>query len=288
MRFWQIGFVLALALIEASCGETTNLPPEIIPGEVKTITLKLRFKDSCASGFICNYDASCMSAVQLIAKRTSDNSEIGKSCTPLGQCEDCLSPRLDVLCDMIFGQVIANLPSISLEEDFYLEVRGLHDSAGDADVCAQPSTSKWLMWGETASLDVKALSSRTVAEALVECRYCDGGCSGLDSLCPLEMPISNCLPSLSCNKNCDASVENSCFDGALECSTETGKCVVPVGQIGFCSPCSSRADCAPMHHCIADIGASSGFCASTCPQETCPSGAHCQPIGSGTSFQELP
>ena len=239
-RRWHCGAVWLLLALILACGETEPLPPKVIPGEIKTITLKLRFKDSCASGFICNYDASCMSAVQLVAKRTSDNSELGTSCTPLGTCEECLSPRLDVLCDMIFGQVIAELPALSLEEDFYLEVRGLHDAAGDTDVCAQPSTSKWLMWGETASLDVTNLSSRTVAEVVVECRYCDGGCAGLDSLCPLEMPTSNCLPSLECNKNCDASVENSCFDGALICNADTGKCEIPAGQTGFCSPCATR------------------------------------------------
>lgn len=280
--------VLFLLLTSMSCGETVVPDPEYIPGQTKTITVKLRFKDSCGAGFICTYDAGCMGAVQLIAKRASDNTEMGTSCTPLGDCEDCLSPRLGVLCDMVFGQVVAELPIIDLAEDFYLQVRGLHDAAGETDLCAQPSTSKWLMWGETQTIPVQELDDRYVAQAVVECRFCDGGCTGLSSVCPLQMPTSNCLPSIGCNKACDPSVATSCFDGELVCNADTQRCETAVGQIGFCSACVSRADCVGDHHCIAEIGESSGFCAPTCPQETCLSGAYCQPIGAGTTLQELP
>ena len=73
------------------CAEPVVPDPVVIE---KTITLQLRFKDSCGSGFVCSYDASCMGAVQLIAKRVSDKSVIGSSCTPLNLC--CASELGDI------------------------------------------------------------------------------------------------------------------------------------------------------------------------------------------------
>jgi len=277
--------VMGLAALLWLPGCAEPLVPDPILVE-KTITLQLRFKDSCGSGFVCSYDASCMGAVQLIAKRVSDKSVIGSSCTPLG--EDGLSPRLGVLCDIIFSEVVAELPDLPLDDDFFLQVRGLHDADGAESACANTSTSKWLMWGETDPISVMNLPDRVTAEASVECRVCENGCMGLGSSCSLEMPTSNCLPSLSCNKRCDPTAENSCFDGQLVCDAETASCAVPNDEITFCSTCNSRADCPNNHHCIADIGSSTGRCAPTCPTEMCPSGAFCQPIGEGTLLQELP
>jgi len=279
---------LMMCILIGLCGcDSEPLLPEV-QVEVKTITLKLRFKDSCGSGFICNYDASCMSAIQLIAKRTSDKSVIGSSCTPLGDCPDCQSDRLGVLCDMIFAEVIAELPQVPLDDDFYLQIRGLHDVEGSGDACSNTSTSQWLMWGESETVSVLDMVDPVSTEATVECRVCEGGCTGLNATCPIALPTSNCLPSLSCDKRCDPDKETPCFDGLLTCDAQTETCVVPQGQLDFCSPCGAREDCPGDQHCIAAIGSSSGHCAPACPAQTCPSGAFCQPIGEGTLLQELP
>lgn len=285
LKLAVIGLAVAWLSAALGCAETQTVTEFI----TKTVTLQLRFKDSCGSGFVCNYDASCMGAVQLIAKRASDKSAIGSSCTPLGTCDDCLSNRLDVLCDIIFAEVVAELPKLPLDEDFYLEVRGLHASAGDeADICQNTGTSNWLMWGETPPVSVANLPERLTAEASVECRVCEGGCSGLGSSCTLDMPASNCLPTLSCDKRCDPDKEAPCFDGRLTCDATTEICTVADDETTFCSLCATRADCPSNHHCIAAIGSSTGRCAPVCPNETCPSGASCQPIGEGTLLQELP
>ena len=120
------GLVVAWLSATLGCAETQTVTRFI----TKTVTLQLRFKDSCGSGLFATTTLPAYGSRPTHRQRASDKSAIGSSCTPSGPAKILLSNRLDVLCDIIFAEVVAELPKLPLDEDFYLEVRGLHASAG--------------------------------------------------------------------------------------------------------------------------------------------------------------
>lgn len=258
------------------------------------VSLSLRFKANCGA-FVTDYDADCLSAVSLIV-RDPAGTELARTCTPLGTCEDCSRERLDALSDMVLGQTVATLGPVPLDTPVVFEMQGVHDIGREGDdPCLDPSSRDLLIWAHSDVVTLRSSADTATVLLRAECRDCAGGCRALNSgMCPVAMPTQHCLPALAappeqlgCAVRCRTGSASSCFDGALSCTD--GTCDVDSAQGGFCSPCQSDLDCLTDDgfFCVVPIGSNDGLCTPTCPPDTCPAGAACRPVGAGTPWRRV-
>ena len=276
MRCVLVVIVLAgaLAACTGSDGELLDEPPPA--GE---LSISLRFRPSC--GFnLAQYETSCLSAVRLTAR--------GENGTTTSRCTN-LADRPSNLESFVFtDEPAAQVQLLSNMGEVVFEVRGIHDKNLDdglAPCSRADEPSAWLFFGESEPFDVKVFEDRDAGPQSVvvplDCRDCEGGCQQLGTqLCPVS-PASYCVPgsaSLTCEKPC--ANDDGCFEQTLSCDVDRGRCdqdSAPPG--GFCSECTSSADCDTGYFCVGLPGEDVGLCAERCPLNRCKNGTKCNRLG---------
>lgn len=248
------------------------------------VSLRMRFKGSC--GQTPNtYDTQCLKAVQLVT--------IKDGATVAQKCVDISEPIVDLTG-------IANIPRLTLatldnQGSVVFAIRGLHTENGIEDPCQNARVADWLLWGESAEINLAEIKEDTVVDIRLDCRSCLGGCNGLgNAQCPAELPPSYCVPfqlGLSCERRCDDASE--CYEGSIKCDAESGRCDTNSadrsGNEGnFCFACTSALDCDTGKVCVAQPGATTGLCTESCPFARCLEGATCQPLGPNLTLLNPP
>jgi hypothetical protein len=275
--------LLLTALALAACTPPPSPPP---PAEM---TLSLRPKGSCIlSGGPVLYTTQCLAALQLTIER--NGLVVSRSCTAFDG-----ENRVANLGDLVNKGDAVRFATWANQGTVVFKLRGIHDAAlpAGADPCdPDVSQSQWLLWGESAPTDLGQLqspdASTLAVDIPIDCRDCARGCDNLgDAQCPTLLPSSYCVPfaaGFSCERRCDDDEE--CFEGAVSCSDDTGRCAPSLGTPGdgltgeFCFPCRSNNDCDPDYFCVAAPGQSEGLCTQLCPLRRCLRGATCRRVGS--------
>jgi hypothetical protein len=274
--------LVALATLCPSCTGGEGPPPDrsAIPVEVS-----LRFRRSCNGTDQQTYNTTCLAAVRLVA-RTEGKSVV--------RCE-VLDERPANLREFIRAEVpYIAFGTFADRGDITLSLQGLHDvrpgqDAGVADPCASGADeSTWLFFGESKPIDLASFAAvdagvvRRVIEIPIDCRDCTNGCETLGTaVCPVNR-TSFCVPAsenLTCEKPC--ANDESCFEEALTCDIERGRCEQDTASPGeFCAACTSDADCDAEgeYACVGLPTATVGLCARTCPRTQCKNGSICKQL----------
>jgi hypothetical protein len=279
---------LCLCALVASSSCTPRETPNLEPVQ---ISLGLRPKPSCDISPVL-YDTQCLAGVQLVVEPTGTSPK-SESCRDLSAAER--SPTLAAL--LTREEPVIATATLADRGTVVFKVRGIHDQGlpddgtTPCDNAEQPQ--HWLFWGESAPVDLAALAAADGGTPTVnvnipiDCRDCAGGCTSLGTAsCPSRFPASYCVPfspGFSCSRRCDT--DDECFEGAIACDADTGRCDDTSGDPGtgftggFCFPCEGPADCDVGYTCVGAPGASDGLCVRDCPLNRCVAGATCQRLG---------
>lgn len=281
MRTRALFAVLVAAASIACPGTGTTTPdPSPIPVEVG-----LRFRRSCNGTDQQTFDTTCLAAVRLVAR--TEGEDVVR-CAVIDERPANLQEFLRAETPYISFGTFTDRGEITLS------LQGLHDvrpgqDGGVVDPCASGADeSTWLFFGQSKPVDLASFAvvdggtARKIIEIPIDCRDCVNGCETLGTpACPVNR-TSFCVPAsenLSCGKPC--ADDESCFDSALTCDLDRGRCDEETAFPGeLCASCTSDADCEAEldYACVGLPSATEGLCAQTCPRNVCPNGTICKQL----------
>ncbi|MFZ9886936.1 MAG: hypothetical protein ACO3JL_05480 [Myxococcota bacterium] len=281
MRHARLSRVVFSSLVLCAVGCDA---PEVPTTSPLAVSVALRPRASCGASPL-DYQLSCLAAVVLEVSEAKGQKSHAV-CTLVDE-----NTSLESLADLLTRDVpLVKLLTMADRGPFIFRMRGVHRQGltAEEDPCSASSASRhWLLFGESAPVSLANVTDDAVEVAIgLDCRSCQSGCGGLvEGTCPARFPASYCVPytpGFSCARRCDGDEE--CFEGALPCDNETGRCdpagAAPggAGTGGFCGGCLSSGDCDPGFACVGARGATVGLCSESCPLQRCRNGATCLPL----------
>jgi len=296
----------ACALVLGGLLASAGCQPTVEP-IAREISVRPLFKPSCR--VMCG--STCLACVDTLLAFATDADGVSLVET---QCQN-VRGRWETLCDLTLGSEITVLSNVPTSKPVVVELRAyrnsaasLPDAGGDGGPqCTAPAISEpWscqsgvsemMLWGRSRPTSLAPDGGVSRLEIELECR---AGCDCLDlgrrPTCPAGLRDSACIAgaggaaALNCAKECTS--DQKCFEGALRCDIDAGRCqpVIdnPTAPLPFCARCQHGSECLD-NFCVGRRGEDGGYgyCSRSCPDYGCPQGASCTPVDDLSPLQEL-
>lgn len=292
--------VLCWVVLGAGCQQT-------VEPVAREISIRPLLKPSCR--IMCG--STCLACVDTLWAVATDADGVA---LVDAQCQD-VRGRWETLCDLTLGSEITVLSNVPTAKPVVVELRAYRNPEAplpDAGVdggpqCMAPAvsepwrcqgaTSDLMLWGRSRPTSLAPDGGEIRLEVELECRAgCDCLELGRRPTCPVDMRESACIAgaggssAFNCAKDCTS--DQKCFEGALRCDVDAGRCdpviASPTEPLPFCARCQHSSECLDQL-CVGRRSEDGGYgyCSRSCPDYGCPQGASCTPVDGLSPLKEL-